>query len=87
MVRRLVKHEQIRFLHEQPGQVRSHDPPATQLPSQAFKIRFLKTKPAEYLSGLGDQLPTSGIFKCIVILCRWFSIWRLAKRPQSPGRN
>ena len=52
MVRRLVEHQQVRLLHQQPRQMRAHDPAAAHL-GGPIEIFFAKAEPGENLFRLG----------------------------------
>ena len=56
MVGRLVEHQQVRLLHEQPRQVRAHDPAAAHLAGRPVEIPFAEAKAGKDLLGLGLQL-------------------------------
>ena len=55
MVRRLVKHEQVRFLREQAREVRAHDPAAAERARGFLEIGFLEGQALENALGLGRE--------------------------------
>ena len=62
MVRRLVEQEQIRFLRQQPREMRAHHPAAGKLARRTVVIRQLEAEAVENLLGLGDELPVVLVF-------------------------
>ena len=56
MVRRLVEHEQVGLHHEQPREVRAHDPAAAHRLGGAIEIGFAKGEAAQDALGLRLEL-------------------------------
>ena len=54
MVGGLIEHEDVRLMHQQPGQVRPHDPTTGQLARRPLKIRIAEGQALEQALGLGD---------------------------------
>jgi hypothetical protein len=71
MVRRLVEHEQVRLHHQQPRQVRAHDPAAAHRLRRAVKIGFAEGEPAQDALRLRFKLvsPSSAKRPC----ASWYS--------------
>jgi hypothetical protein len=53
VVGRLVEHQQVGFLRQQPRQVRTHHPAARQLARRPIELLGLEAEPGEDLLGLG----------------------------------
>ncbi len=86
MVRRLVEQEQIRLLHEQPGQMRAHDPAAAHLPRRPVEILFAKAQPGKDLLGLGFKLIAAEFVETVVdIVVNFFRVQRLDGMVRFPG--
>src|SRR5207248_1780445 len=47
MVRRFVEKKKIRFHHQQPREMRAHDPAAAQSARRAIEISFAKSEPSQ----------------------------------------
>ena len=85
VVRWLVKHQQVRFLYKQPGQMGAHDPATAQFLGQPIEVGVLEAKPTQNLPRLGDEPTATRRFKHLVVrVCR-VSTMCLAKCAQAPG--
>ncbi len=58
MIGRLVQHQQVRLLRQQPRQMRPHHPSAAHLPQRPVEILLPKTQPGQNALGLGLALIT-----------------------------
>ena len=72
MVRRLVEQQQVRLLHEQPRQMRAHDPAAAHLSRRAVEIRFAKAEAAQDVLRLRFEL-IAAEFVETAVRCRGYS--------------
>ena len=58
VIGRLVKQQQVRLHHQEPRQMRPHNPPPTHRPGLPIKVRLTKCQPLENLFGFRLQLPS-----------------------------
>ena len=86
MVRRLVEHQQVRLLREQPGEVRAHDPAAAHFLRRPVKILFAKAETREDLLRLGLDLIAIQFVEAIVdIVVNFLRVQRLDWMIRLPG--